>query len=109
MGFMVEIGDLRTERIEDTLGRAFSSQGMAADTGQQLKPPMLVAAKCAIILVEALGSTTAEIRSFNESTEALTRQVLRLNWWLTVATIIGAIATLVGAVGTGILAYRALV
>ena len=103
-----EISVLRNEPIEKTLTRLFSYQGMGGITGERLKPEMLFAAKCTMILDETLGKTTEEIRSFNNSTEALTGQMLRLNWWLTIATIVGAIATCLGGVATCILAYKAL-
>jgi len=104
-----EIGDLRSELIEKTLERTLSFPGMEGLTGEQLKPAILIAAKCTLMLTETLGSTGKEIRAFNDSTEALTNQMLRLNWWLTFASIVGAIATCLGVVATAILAYKAIV
>jgi hypothetical protein len=76
---------------------------------RQVRAMMAVPVKCTMVLADTLGSTTQEIRSFNNSTESLTRQMLCLNRWLTAATIVAAIATFVGAVATAILAYKAIV
>jgi hypothetical protein len=114
MPYENEIGNLK-EPIEKTLERTFGFSGMGGPQGILQKALMVFAAKCTTDLIEGLTRTSAEIRSFNSSTGALTEQIIQLNKRLTWATWIGAcatvlvaIATAIGAAATVILACKAL-
>jgi hypothetical protein len=114
MPYENEIGNLK-EPIEKTLERTLAFAKMGTQDGILQKPLMVLAAKCTIDLIEGLARTSAEIRSFNASTGALTEQIIQLNKRLTRATWIGAcatvlvaIATAIGAAATVILACKAL-
>jgi hypothetical protein len=99
-----QIGDLRNELIEKTLERAWGFGGITPDQ----KALMLVTVKCTIDLLDGLRRTAEEVRSFNDCTSALTKQIIRLNRWLTAATIVGAIATVLIAAPTALAIWRAL-
>jgi hypothetical protein len=100
----VDYEEIRKRRIEEVLNSVQALSAMASRP--EVQSVMAVFVKCTIEIAQSLDSTGEAIRQFDSSTTALTNQVIRLNWWLTVATFVGAVATLALAALAVIAAVR---
>ena len=89
---------LENQSLDELLGRVQGLTAMAA--ASEIQSIMAVFAKCTLELSKVVGSTSTEIRNFNESTTNLTMQIIRLNKVLVVATIVGTVAAIMGAIVT---------
>ena len=96
--------NIRSKSIEEVLNNVQGLAAVASDT--QVQSIMALVAKCTIDLGENLGRTSTEIRRFNESTDVLTKQVIRLNRILTWATVVIAIGTIAVAVTAIFVAFK---
>ncbi len=76
--------------------QGLSAMGAAAE----VRSIMAVFAKCTQELGKSIGSASAEIRRFNDSTTKLTEQIIRLNRILVAATVVAAVAAIIGAIAT---------
>jgi len=98
--------NLRGMSIDDVLNQVQALASVASK--EQVQSTMAVLARCTLEVGDRLtvaaaevdkasqriGATADEVRSFNESTGALTREVIRLNRILTWATVVIAAGTI---------------
>jgi len=98
--------NLRDQTIEDVLNQV--QMLSAVGSKDQIQSALAVVARCTLEVSDRLtvaaaevdkasqriGATADEVRSFNDSTGALTREVIRLNRILTWATVAIAAATI---------------